>query len=270
MGVCARNIVLLGDQMKLGQPIQGVHPGHSGESTLEYLLAGRATIAVDQGVFLKTTWRMHPDVNEFVSDVFYESRLLTEPSTARQRILAPGPALGTGVRWMPIPHEHNEQRSTEEAATVARIVGDLIGEPWTDRHGATKPLTIDDILVVAPYNAHVAVVQAAIAERIGGVRHDRVGTVDKFQGREGAVAIYTMAASSAEDAPRGMDFLYDVHRLDVAVSRARAVAIVVASPELLRVAARTPEQMRLANAMCRFVEVAAEQAARVGRGSPGA
>jgi uncharacterized protein len=203
---------------------------------------------------------MHPDVNGYIAETFYAGRLESEPTTSRQRIEAPGPANGTGIRWLPVRHTRNEQRSREEARVVAEIVHGLIGEPWVDQDGRLRNLSIDDLLVVAPYNAQVASVQQAIEDRIGPVRHDRVGTVDKFQGREGAVAVYTMAASSAEDAPRGMDFLYDVHRLNVAVSRARAVAIVVASPELLRVAARTPEQMRLANALCRFVEVAAEQA----------
>jgi predicted RecB family nuclease len=262
MSGAARSILLLGDPNQLAQVTQGLHPEGADASALEHVLDGETTIAADRGLFLDRTWRMHPDVSGYISETFYEGRLGTEPSTASQRVLAPGTAGGTGIRWLPVRHARNEQRSPEEAREVARIVADLIGEPWSDAHGAQRALTIDDILVVAPYNAQVAEVQAAIEGRIGRVRHDRVGTVDKFQGREGAVAIYTMAASSAEDAPRGMDFLLDTHRLNVAVSRARAVAIVVASPELLRVAARTPEQMRLANALCRLVEVAAEQAGR--------
>ena len=150
---------------------------------------------------------------------------------------------------------------------MAEVVAGVIGQPWIDRDGNVRPITYSDLLVVAPYNAQVAEVQRAIEDRLGPVSHDRVGTVDKFQGREGALAIYTMAASSAEDAPRGMDFLYDTHRLNVAVSRARMVAIVVASPGLLTVAARTPEQMRLANALCRLVEVADDQRRGLGSGT---
>jgi uncharacterized protein len=258
----ARSLLLLGDPNQLAQVTQGLHPDGADASALGHVLAGASTIADDRGLFLDRTWRMHPDVNGYISETFYAGRLATEPSTARQRIEAPGPISGAGLRWLPVRHHRNEQRSREEARVVADLVDGLILEPWVDQHGALRTLSIDDLLVVAPYNAQVAVVQAAIEDRLGPVRHDRVGTVDKFQGREGAVAIYTMAASSAEDAPRGMDFLYDVHRLNVAVSRARAVAVVVASPELLRVGARTPEQMRLANALCRFVEVATEQAAR--------
>jgi uncharacterized protein len=262
MSGAARSILLLGDPNQLAQVTQGLHPEGAAASALGHVLGDEATLADDRGLFLDRTWRMHPDVNSYISETFYERRLGTEPSTARQRILAPGPAHGTGIRWIPVRHRRNEQRSREEARVVAEIVDGLIGEPWVDADGVTAPLSIEHLLVVAPYNAQVAIVQEEIERRLGErVRHDRVGTVDKFQGREGAVAIYTMAASSAEDAPRGMDFLYDVHRLNVAVSRARAVAIVVASPELLRVAAKTPEQMRLANALCRYVEVAAEQAA---------
>jgi uncharacterized protein len=262
MSEATSSMILLGDPNQLAQVTQGLHPEGAAASALGHVLGDAATLADDRGLFLDRTWRMHPDVNGYISEAFYEGRLETEPRTAGQRILAPGPANGTGLRWIPVTHRRNEQRSREEARVVAAIVDELIGEPWVDEKGVTSSISIDELLVVAPYNAQVAFVQAEIERRIGQVRHDRVGTVDKFQGREGAVAIYTMAASSAEDAPRGMDFLYDTHRLNVAVSRGQAVAIVVASPELLRVAAKSPEQMRLANALCRFVEVAREQAAR--------
>lgn len=267
MSGAARSIVLLGDPNQLAQVTQGLHPEGADASALEHLLDGAATIPPDRGLFLDRTWRMHPDVNGYVSETFYEGRLATDPTTARQRIDATGIAGGTGIRWLPVDHRRNEQHSREEAGAVAEVVAGAIGQPWIDIDGNARPLTYSDLLVVAPYNAQVAEVQRAIEDRLGPVSHDRVGTVDKFQGREGALAIYTMAASSAEDAPRGMDFLYDMHRLNVAVSRARAVAIVVASPGLLTVAARTPEQMRLANALCRLVEVADDQRRGLGSGT---
>jgi predicted RecB family nuclease len=262
MSGAARSILLLGDPNQLAQVTQGLHPPGAGASSLEHVLDGATTIAPERGLFLDTTRRMHPAVNSFVSETFYEGRLGTHPSTHRQRIAAEAPIGGAGIRWLPVVHARNEQRAPEEAEVVARIVDQLLDRTWLDEKGEERYLTLEDVLIVAPYNAQVATVTTALEGYLPGVSHDRVGTVDKFQGREGALAIYTMAASSAEDAPRGMDFLYDVHRLNVAVSRARAVAIVVASPELLRVAARTPEQMRLANALCRFVEVAAEQAGK--------
>ncbi len=260
MSGAARSLLLLGDPNQLAQVTQGLHPDGAEASALGHVLADEPTIAPDRGLFLDQTWRMHPDVNAFISPTFYEGRLATEPGTRLQRVDGPPPAGGTGVRWVAVPHLRNEQDSPEEARAVAGIIHGLIGERWVDRTGEIRSISIDDLLVVAPYNRQVSVVQRAIEERLA-VPHDRVGTVDKFQGREGVVAIYTMAASSAEDAPRGMDFLFDAHRLNVAISRAQAVAIIVASPELLRTAATTPERMRLVNALCRYVELASEQEA---------
>jgi uncharacterized protein len=162
-----------------------------------------------------------------------------------------------GLRWLPVEHAGDDSDSPKEAEAVAEALESLLGRAWTDRHGAVRPLMPDDVIVVAPYNAHVAAIERAVERRLG-VRA-RVGTVDKFQGQEGAVAIYSMASSSAEDAPRGMDFLYERNRLNVAISRARAVAILVASPRLLEVHCHTPDQMRKANALCRYVELAAPE-----------
>jgi hypothetical protein len=263
MSGAAASILLLGDPNQLAQVTQGLHPDGAEASALEHLIAGAATIPPDRGLFLDTTWRMHPAVNGYVSETFYEGRLRTHPSTAGQRVDGADALDGTGIRWLPVTHSGAAQRSWPEALAVVDAVERLVGRDWIDADGQSRPLRLDDILIIAPYNAQVAYIQRALEERLGQGRHDRVGTVDKFQGREGAVAIYSMAASTAEDAPRGMDFLYDTHRLNVAVSRARAISIVVASPALLRVRARTPEQMRLANALCRLVEVADEQAMAV-------
>ena len=260
MSGAAESILLLGDPNQLAQVTQGLHPDGAEASALEHVIAGVATIPPDRGLFLDTTWRMHPAVNAYVSESFYDDRLRTHPSTAQQRVDGPNDVGGTGIRWDPVGHSGAGHRSWPEALEVVAVVERLVGQTWIDADGAARPLGLDDILIIAPYNAHVAYVRRALEERFGPGRHDRVGTVDKFQGREGAVAIYTMAAPTADDAPRGMDFLYDTHRLNVAVSRARAISIVVASPALLRVRARSPEQMRLANALCRLVEVADEQA----------
>jgi uncharacterized protein len=262
-----RSFVLLGDPNQLAQVTQGVHPDGAAASALGHALGGAATIAPEAGIFLDRTWRMHPNVNAFVSDAFYEGRLATDPSTVRQHVAPRGedPALaGAGTRWRPVVHAGNGDRSPQEADVVADIVEALLGTTWVDRYGKERALTADDLLVVAPYNAHVAAVRAALVKRVGEATARRVGTVDKFQGREGAVAIYTMSASSAEEAPRGLDFLYERNRLNVAISRARALAIVVASPDLLRVACRTPDQMRRVNALCRYVEVASAERSPAG------
>ena len=148
-------------------------------------------------------------------------------------------------------------RSREEAAWIADAVAALRGRRWVTQKGDDRPLEVDDIIIVAPYNAQVAEIGRVVKERIGVDAN--VGTVDKFQGREGAVAIYSMTTSTPEDAPRGMEFLYSGNRLNVAVSRARALAVVIANPELFHIACHTPEQMRMLNAFCRLLEVATAQ-----------
>jgi AAA domain-containing protein/RNase H-like protein len=246
----AKSIVLLGDPQQLDQVIQGSHPPGAERSALAHLLDGAATIPPADGLFLATTWRLHPDLCRYTSETFYDSRLEPEPGLERQTIHARGLGGGTGPRWVPVPHRGNDNESEEEAAVIAALARSLVdeGATWVDRHGAEHPIGWDEIVIVAPYNAQVGAIQRLLPEA-------RVGTVDKFQGQEAPISIYSMAASSGEEAPRGMDFLYSGHRLNVATSRARCVAILVASPDLPRVGARTVEQMRLANALCRFVEV---------------
>ncbi|MGZ8475382.1 MAG: TM0106 family RecB-like putative nuclease [Candidatus Limnocylindria bacterium] len=261
MSGSASSMVLLGDPNQLPMVSQGVHPEGAGASALEHLLGEATTLDDRLGLFLETTYRMHPDVNSYISHAFYDDRLLTDPSTALQRIDSELPGLhGAGVRFIGLEHEGNASKSPQEAAAVADIVANLIGTPWTNQKGETNPIQAGNLIVVAPYNAHVAEIAKAVEARLGvGIRVP-VGTVDKFQGQEGAVAIYSMASSSRDDAPRDMDFLYSRNRLNVAVSRARAIAIVVASPRLLEANCRTPEQLRLVNALCQLVEQASEAA----------
>jgi uncharacterized protein len=239
----ATSIVLLGDPQQLAQPSKGSHPEGVAVSALEYLLDGAETMPADLGLFLDTTHRMHPRICEFISEIAYDGRLHSEPGLEQQSV--DGRA---GLMWVPVEHIGNRTASTDEAVRVREIVDELVGTKWTDRHGATHELTIDDVLVVAPYNAHVAKLQQHLP--LGA----RIGTVDKFQGQQAPVTIYSMATSTADDAPRSMEFLYDLHRLNVAVSRAQALSIIACSPALLRVLCRTPKELRLANAMCRYVE----------------
>ena len=130
MSTCAKNLVLLGDQMQLGQPIQGVHPGESGQSTLDYLLQGEATISPERGVFLKDTWRMHPDVCRFISEAVYGGRLEPEPRNAAQLLLLSSDSheelRATGVRFLPVEHEGCSQRCDVEAQVIRAIFGDLL------------------------------------------------------------------------------------------------------------------------------------------------
>ncbi|HUQ43282.1 MAG TPA: TM0106 family RecB-like putative nuclease [Candidatus Limnocylindria bacterium] len=255
------SLVLLGDPQQLQSPLQGSHPPGAEASALGHVLAGAAVMPPDVGLFLADTWRLHPDVCDFTSEVFYEGQLEPEPTLANQALLGTPPADGTGLRWLPVLHDGDATESIDEAARIVELVRTLLDgdAQWTDRHGHTNAIGLDDILIVAPYNAHVErIAQSLTAAGFPGAR---VGTVDKFQGQEAPVSIYSMATSTPEEAPRGMEFLYSLNRLNVATSRARCVAVVVASPELLRVACHTPRQMELANAFCRFVELAAEQPA---------
>ncbi len=246
----ARNIVLVGDPRQLAQPLQGSHPSGVGLSALEHLLGADITIAPDRGVLLDLTWRMHPDISAFISRTFYESRLGSEPQCARQAVLQHGVAL-TGLRHASVEHAGDRVRSDAEASRVRDIVQRLMRTTWRSDSGVERPLTLADIVVVAPYNAHVACLVEALPAGA------RVGTVDRFQGQEAAVSIFSMATSSVEDLPRNLEFLFSLNRLNVAVSRARGLSVLVCSPELLRARCHTPEQMRLVNALCRYVDMAA-------------
>jgi uncharacterized protein len=155
-----------------------------------------------------------------------------------------------GLRYIPVDHAGNRTLSAEEADRVQGLFGALLGLSWTDREGTVRPLGVDDILVVSPYNAQVRRLIETLPENA------RVGTVDKYQGQEAPIVIYSMATSSIDDAPRGMDFLFSLNRLNVAASRAQGLVILVCSPELLKARCRTPDQMRLASALCRLVELA--------------
>jgi uncharacterized protein len=251
----ARSIVLLGDPQQLDQPLQGSHPPGADRSALAHLLDGRATIPDDLGLFLEHTYRLHPAIARFTSAAFYDGRLESRADLDQQLVRGPAPLSGSGLRYLAAEHVGADSLSRSEALQVAGIVRALVDSrsTWVDRHGDEQRIGYGDILVVAPYNAQVGQIASLLPAGA------RVGTVDKFQGQEAPISIYSMTTSSPEDAPRGMDFLYSRHRLNVATSRARCVAVVVAEPALLRVRARTPEQMRLANALCQFAELASEE-----------
>jgi uncharacterized protein len=247
----ARNIVLLGDPQQLEQPIRGSHPEGADLSALEHLLDRAKTMPQDRGLFLEQTWRLHPSICSFTSEVFYENRLESRPGLERQRIEG-HPWLGNAGLWfVPVAHEGNQNASQEEVDRIAGIVNSLI-QPnvfWIDQSGQRAVLRSNDILIVAPYNAQVADLSARLPNM-------QIGTVDRFQGQQAPVVIYSLTASSQEDAPRGMEFLYSLNRFNVATSRAKALVIVVGSPRLLEPDCRNPRQMQLANALCRFVELA--------------
>jgi predicted RecB family nuclease len=244
----ADSMVILGDPQQLDQPRKGVHPEGCDGSALEHVLNGHDTIADDRGLFLDQTWRLHPAICEFTSGIFYTGRLDSRPGLEKQSVIADG-AAASGLRLLLIPHTGNHNNSIEEAQAIAALVRRFADCDWMDRDGKQTSISTSDVIVLAPYNAQV--------DRIRKVDPDiRVGTVDKFQGQEAPVAIYSLAASSAADAPRGMQFLYSPNRFNVATSRGRCMAILVASPDIFAPECTTPDQMRLANAFCRFLEMA--------------
>jgi predicted RecB family nuclease len=249
----APDAVLFGDPRQLPHVSQGTHLPGVAVSALGHLLGDEPTVPPSHGVFLHTSRRMHPELCSLVSEIAYGGQLAAHPDCAAQAVHDGPLVAGSGLRLMPVRHEGNRTRSHEEAAAVAALVGALVGRPWTDGSGTARPLRLDDILVIAPFNAHVACLTAALPAGA------RVGTVDRFQGQEAPVALYAMAASSAGSVPRGIDFLFSRNRLNVAVSRARALAVVVASPALLGARCHTSEQLRLVNALC----LLAERAGRV-------
>lgn len=248
MGTSARNIVLMGDQMQLGQPIQGVHPGQSGLSSLEYLLEGGATIPADRGIFLDTTWRMHPEVCHFISEAVYDGRLHPQSQNARRVLVLDERAhpqlRPSGIRFLDAEHEGRSQESPEEAQMVFGLIENLLTQRYRDKHGAEHAMGLGNILVVAPYNVQVNLLKRGLP--VGA----RVGTVDKLQGQEAEVVIVSMTTSSGDDLPRHIDFLFSKNRLNVAISRARSLAILIANPDLLSIRCRSPEDMALVNTLC--------------------
>jgi uncharacterized protein len=249
----AGTLVLLGDPQQLAQPSDVAHPPGAGASALEHVLGAHATMPADAGLLLDQTWRMHPRLCRYTSEVFYDGRLTAVAGLERQEILGEGLLSGTGLRVVEVPHEGNTNASPEESARVAILVRDLLGSRWRDKDGAERAVGSADVLVITPYNAQIRAIREALVA-VGCPAGVQVGTVDKFQGREAAVAIYSMATSSAQDAPRGLEFLYDPRRLNVATSRARAMAIIVASPQLVQASCNTVRQMSLVNALCRAWE----------------
>jgi predicted RecB family nuclease len=246
----ARGLVLLGDPQQLDQPTQGSHPDGTDVSALTHILGGEQTIAEGQGLFLAETWRLHPDICAFTSEVFYEGRLRSRSGLEVQRVRSSGRINGSGLRHMLVDHTGNQSTSIEEAREIEALVADILGSgsTWVDGDRAAKPVTLDDILIIAPYNAQVF----ELKKRLPGAN---VGTVDKFQGQQAAIVIYSMATSSHADAPRGMEFLYSLNRLNVATSRAKCVCVLVAAPAVFEAECRTPRQMQLANAFCRYLEL---------------
>jgi uncharacterized protein len=247
----ARNVVLLGDPLQLAQVSQGAHPAGTGISVLEHLLGDAHTVAPDRGVFLDRSFRMHPEICAFVSRRVYDDRLHAAPATATNAVASSG-LTGSGLRYVPVVHAGNTRESAEEADAIADAVALLLGGSVSVNGDPARPFVATDIMIVTPYNAQRRRIAQTLAAR--GLPAVAVGTVDKFQGQEAAVVFYSMATSSTDDMPRDMSFLFEKNRLNVAVSRAQCISVLVCSPELLEARCSTPAEIALASLLCDFVE----------------
>ena len=251
MSKSTQNIIIMGDQMQLGQPIEGSHPGESGKSILEYFLEDHATIPPDLGVFLPKTFRLHPEICSFISASVYEGRLNAADGNENRRVLVPEGknsivTLDSGLLYVPVEHEGNSQASDEEVAVIKNLVEDLIGRPFTDSSGKEcGNISLQDILFVAPYNFQVSKLREALGDDV------QVGSVDKFQGQEAPIVILSMCSSDLSGpSSRGVEFLFSKNRLNVALSRAQSLAIVVGHPNLGATPVSGVDQMSLVNLYC--------------------
>jgi uncharacterized protein len=247
----AKNIILLGDPQQLEQPQKGAHPEGADVSALEHVLDGHQTMPENKGLFLPTTWRLHPLITRFTSMIYYEGRLYSKEGLENQKLEGNTPFKSSGLFLVSINHYGNQSQSKEEVEAIIKIVNHLLTSKisWTDKNNNSKLLQRADILIIAPYNAQVS----ALQEALPGFS---IGTVDKFQGQEAPVVVYSMTSSSSEDAPRGMSFLYNPNRMNVATSRAKCICILVSAPKLFEVECNTIEQMKWANGLCLFREMA--------------
>jgi superfamily I DNA and/or RNA helicase len=252
----ARSVILLGDPLQLAQVSVATHPVDSGVSCLEHLLDGAATMPPDRGVFLETTRRMHPSITRFLSEQIYDDRLVSHPD-CEQRTLD-GAA---GIRWIEVEHTGCTVESAEEADAVRDLIASLVGRTLVGTDGTIRPLASSDVMVVAPFNRQVRRLRQTLAAS-PATAGTRVGTVDKFQGQEKPVVIFSMTASSGEDLTRGIDFLFSRNRLNVAVSRAQTLAYVVCTDALLDTRAKDVETMQLIGTLCALVEAAEEVPSR--------
>ncbi len=249
-GQAAHNLILIGDPQQLERPLKGSHPVGAEKSALEHLIGEHKTIPADKGMLLPETWRLHPNICDFTSEMFYEARLRPHAGLD-QRVIGEHPWMnGAGLWFVPTDHTGCRNSSPQEVEIIQNIIASLIapGVDWFRTTTTKKQMTLEDVLVVAPYNAQVSDLLTALPKGA------KVGTVDKFQGQEAPVVIYSLTTSTPEDAPRGMEFLYSLNRFNVATSRAQTAVIVVGNPRLFEPECKSPRQMQLANAFCAYLE----------------
>ena len=252
IGNVAKNIVLIGDQNQLGQPIKGTHPNESGQSILDYLLEGKDTIPEDRGIFLNKTYRLNSKINDFISSNFYEERLICDERTDRRIIKFDKKSLikKDGIHYIQMDHKNNVQTSIEEFEVVKDLMQQLIGSDFDD-NGKKRKLTVDDFLIISPYNTQVNLLISKLEE--AKIKNPRVGTIDKFQGQEAPITIISMTSSDNDSLPRNKEFFFSRNRLNVAISRAQVVSIILFNPKLLDSSPNNLDHIKLMNNFFKFL-----------------
>ena len=235
------NLILIGDPNQLPQIKNGIHPNNNGLSTMEYLIGNHRTIPESKGLFLNKTFRMHSDVNSLVSNYFYND-LLTNHKITDSRTLKLGDnnIKSSGIQFISVPHLGNTQASFEEVEKVHELVN-VLQDGEIIVGGESRPITASDILIVSPYNSQVYELQKSLGKDY------KVGTVDKFQGQEAPIVIVSLTASNYEEAPRGIDFVLNFNRINVAISRSQCLSIVVGSPALTHLQYQSLNSIKLTN-----------------------
>jgi len=250
LGQTAKNIILIGDQNQLGQPTEGTHPGDSGKSILEFLLGDLDTVSDDKGIFLDTTYRMTPNINEFISNNFYDGRLKCDENNKNRKILFKKNSIiqSDGIYYLEMDHEGNSQTSEEESLIVKKLINEFIGLDFIEKDGTKRKLELKDILVITPYNAQTNLILSKVD------KDTRVGTIDRFQGQEAPITIISMTSSDTDSIPRNREFFFNKNRLNVAISRSQCVSIILFNPNLLDVYPTTEEQLKLFNNFCKILK----------------
>ena len=247
----AKNLVLIGDQMQLSQPMRAKHEGYAKLSSLDFVLENNDTIPPDTGIFLNITRRLNKKICNYISTSFYDSRLTSDPVTETRSVnLKLDPIKDEGLFYVPIEHSGCSQRSDEEADLIEKTYNRIIKKEFKVGKKLGK-ISSKDIMVVAPYNAQANNIRERLKKKNDDVR---VGTIDLFQGQEAKVVLISMTTSDVESLPRHKDFFFSRNRLNVAISRAECVAIIIFNENLLLASASSIKEMKLMNSFCKLLK----------------
>jgi len=246
-----KNLILIGDHMQLSQPIKGTHEGNAKLSSLDYILGNKDTVPPEQGIFLRETRRLNKKICKYISESFYDSRLISHDVTNDRSVkLGLKNIEDEGIFFIPVEHFGNSQRSDEEADLVHQYYDKIVKKDFRDENGSGK-IDINNIMVVAPFNVQTNNIKQKLLKKYS--EDTKVGTIDLFQGQEAKVVFISMTSSDAENLPRHKEFFFNRNRLNVAISRAQNVVIILMSPKLLMASANTINQMKLINNFCKLL-----------------